>query len=178
MFPQISRAFKICQNQGFRHSFPNQPCQSPKQHVNIAVAPRRDGGFVRNIAGGEERGDTTLFARSGRYPPNRFYVGDLIDFPFSFLVQSWRGVLNKGRYGEAPTRDTAPYVQFTIFDRKSAGSVYLIFYPFHIPTVVQNVASLLTVENALSLKYEKNTKLGNFLEIFTINYSISPFRSL
>ena len=61
--------------------------------------------------------------------------------------------------------------------------------PFPIPSIdkingapftylVKNVASLLTAVNALSSKYEKFTKLGNFLDFFTaVNSSVSPLRS-
>ena len=87
------------------------------------AAPRRESHFARNIATGEERGDTctALIALSGRYLPNRF-------LPSVFLSLSVPGG------GYLVDLRQPLILLFTILDRKGTGIDK--WYPFHIPTVV------------------------------------------
>ena len=86
MFPEISWVFKIMSKSGVWTQFSKLILPVSQ----IACEYSRESHFARNIATGEERGDTctALIALSGRYLPNRF-----LPFRFSFLVCSRRGVL-------------------------------------------------------------------------------------
>lgn len=115
---------------------------------------------------GEKREEPSVFA--GYAQVQETIVKLLSMWSHVLLGYYPQGLLKKPLYGEAPPRDptTDPFLPFILYK----------WYPFHTPSL-PGVACLLTVVNALSLKFKQITKPGNFFTFFAaIIPRISPFR--
>ena len=106
------------------------------------------------------------------------FVSEYFSIAFGSFRQFSGGYSTKFYQGRLRHAVQPPYPFTNHFDRKGSPFLYLLLTvgtPF--TYLVTKALTLLTYVNALQLKYENNTKPGNFLDFFSaLNSSVSPFK--